>query len=139
MQKTMKSKAAFGAVAAALALSCALFAGCGTQQEAPSDAVAGTETTPRLMPAYHEKYVNDTAYECYGCHGATDRGNPNARNAVAMPDGHYVNNDPSTQELDPIRYECRSCHSVDPSKEMHDDSYYEEAEEETGQHGSQEE
>ncbi|WP_294439670.1 hypothetical protein [uncultured Slackia sp.] len=139
MTKIKKANVRIVVVSAALALACALFAGCASSQEAPSDAVAGTETTPRLMPAYHQKYADDTGYQCYGCHGATDRGNPNARNATAMPDGHYVNNDPSTQELDPIRNECRSCHSVDPNKEMHDDSYYEEAEEETGQHGSREE
>ena len=52
-------------------------------------------------------------------------------------DGHYVNNDPSTFELDPIRNECRSCHSVDPNKKLGDDATYEEAEVETGQEGPQ--
>ena len=60
---------------------------------------------------------------------------PEPSNAVAMPNGHYVNNDPSTFELDPIRNECRSCHSVDPNKKLGDDATYEEAEVETGQEG----
>lgn len=63
------------------------------------------------------------------------QGNPTAKNAIAMPNGHYVNNDPSTFELDPIRNECRSCHSVDPNKKLGDDAIYEEAEVETGQEG----
>ena len=75
------------------------------------------------------------AYKCYRCHGASVQGNPTAKNAVAMPNGHYVNNDPSTFELDPIRNECRSCHSVDPNKKLGDDATYEEAEVETGQEG----
>lgn len=131
----MKRAKTTAVVATALALSCALLAGCQAAQEAPSDAVAGTETTPRLMPAQHEKYLDRTAYKCYGCHGATDRGNPNAGRAIAMPDGHYVNNDPSSKELDPIRSECRSCHSVDPGKRLHEDEYFEQAEVETGQDG----
>lgn len=134
MKKRTGLKSLIIAACATVLLSAGVLAGCSSAEE-PSDAVAGTETTPRLMPAYHQKYVDRTAYKCYGCHGATDRGNPNARNATAMPDGHYTNNDPSTQELDPIRTECRSCHSVDPNKEYHEDSYYEEAEAETGQDG----
>lgn len=130
-----RTKTTVSAIACALALLCAVVAGCSSQQAAPSDAVAGTETTPRLMPAYHQKYADSPAYKCYGCHGATDRGNPNARNATAMPDGHYVNNDPSSQKLDPIRNECRSCHAVDPNKEYHEDEYYEEAERQSGQDG----
>ena len=54
---------------------------------------------------------------------------------AAQQPGHYVNNDPSTFELDPIRNECRSCHSVDPNKKLGDDATYEEAEVETGQEG----
>ena len=97
--------------------------------------VHSTEDYSRFMPAQHQKYVDRTAYKCYRCHGASVQGNPTAKNAVAMPNGHYVNNDPSTFELDPIRNECRSCHSVDPNKKLGDDATYEEAEVETGQEG----
>ena len=133
MKMNMKTRMGVAAVTVVLAVGCVAGAGCAAQQEQPSTAVAGTETTPKLMPAQHQKYVDRTAYKCYRCHGASTQGNPTAKNAVAMPSGHYVNNDPSTFELDPIRNECRSCHSVDPNKQLGDDATYEEAEVETGQ------
>ena len=135
MKTNMKTRIGIVATTVALAAGCVMGAGCAAQQAEPSDAVAGTETTPKLMPAQHQKYVDRTAYKCYRCHGASTQGNPTAKNAVAMPSGHYVNNDPSTFELDPIRSECRSCHSVDPNKKLGDDATYEEAEVETGQDG----
>ena len=111
--KISKTRVGIAVATVALAVGCVAGAGCAAQQPEPSNAVAGTETTPKLMPAQHQKYVD----------------------AVAMPNGHYVNNDPSTFELDPIRNECRSCHSVDPNKKLGDDATYEEAEVETGQEG----
>lgn len=133
--KISKTCVGIAVATVALAVGCVAGAGCAAQQPEPSNAIAGTETTPKLMPAQHQKYVDRTAYKCYRCHGASVQGNPTAKNAVAMPNGHYVNNDPSTFELDPIRNECRSCHSVDPNKKLGDDATYEEAEVETGQEG----
>lgn len=127
-----KRLAAFAA-AGVLCLACFGVAGCAQQTPEPSSAVAGTETTPRLLPAQHQKYVDRTAYKCYSCHGASERGNPTAAGAVALPDGHYVDNDPSSFKLDPIRNECRSCHSVDSGKQMGSDDVFEQAEVETGQ------
>ena len=110
--KISKTRVGIAVATVVLAVGCVAGAGCAAQ-----------------------KYVDRTAYKCYRCHGASVQGNPTAKNAVAMPNGHYVNNDPSTFELDPIRNECRSCHSVDPNKKLGDDATYEEAEVETGQEG----
>ncbi|MBR2834572.1 MAG: hypothetical protein IKE43_02505 [Coriobacteriales bacterium] len=84
------------------------------EEEQAKSAVAGTETRPSLMPASHEGRAGTM---CYACHGASDRGNPSLATATAMPDGHYVNNDPSGYELDPVRNQCFTCHSIDPQKE----------------------
>ncbi len=100
--KISKTRVGIAVVTVALAVGCVAGAGCAAQQPELSNAVAGTETTPKLMPAQHQKYVDRTAYKCYRCHGASVQGNPTAKNAVAMPNGHYVNNDPSTFELDPF-------------------------------------
>ena len=108
--KISKTRVGIAVATVALAVGCVAGAGCATQQPEPSNAVAGTETTPKLMPAQHQKYVDRTAYKCYRCHGASVQGNP-------------------------IRNECRSCHSVDPNKKLGDDATYEEAEVETGQEG----
>lgn len=132
MKNTVAKKLGLLAASGLLACTCAVAAGCAAQSEAPSTAVAGTETTPRLMPAQHQKYVDRPAYKCYTCHGSFEKGNPAVASAVALPFGHYVNNDPETRELDPLRNDCRSCHSVDPGKER-DAAEFEAAEVETGQ------
>jgi cytochrome c-type protein NapB len=85
-----------------------------------------------MMPALHQKYVDRTAYQCYKCHGASEKGDPSASGAVKIPDGHYVNADRSTMQLDPSRNNCRQCHVVDANKEM-DAAKLEAAEVETGQ------
>ena len=125
----LKKKIAAIFVAAALAATCGLAAGC---QSNDADAVMGTETTPKMMPALHQKYVDRTAYQCYKCHGASEKGDPSASGAVKIPDGHYVNEDRSSMELDPSRNNCRQCHVVDANKEM-DAAKLEAAEVETGQ------
>ena len=122
------------AALAAAALACAIMTGCADNRPGDAyEAVAGTETTPALMPASHEKYLNKAVYKCYYCHGASDRGNPSVSSAVAMPTGHYVDNDPSTRELAPERNQCRTCHSVDYGKVYDDAKILEQAEIETGQ------
>lgn len=121
------------AAAGALLCACLAAAGCAGSA-APSSAAEGTETEPRLMPAQHQKYVDRPAYKCYRCHGASEQGNPSVENAVAMPDGHYVDNDPGSFELDPLRTECRSCHAVDPGKQR-EPGRFQDAEVESGQDG----
>ena len=125
----LKKKIAAILVAAALAATCGLAVGC---QSNDASAVMGTETTPKMMPALHQKYVDRTAYQCYKCHGASEKGDPSASGAVKIPDGHYVNQDRSTMELDASRNNCRQCHVVDANKEM-DAAKLEAAEVETGQ------
>jgi cytochrome c-type protein NapB len=125
----LKKKIAAILVAAALAATCGLAVGC---QSNDASAVMGTETTPKMMPALHQKYVDRTAYQCYKCHGASEKGDPSANGAVKIPDGHYVNQDRSTMELDASRNNCRQCHVVDANKEM-DAAKLEAAEVETGQ------
>ena len=119
------------ALAAAAALCFCAVSGCAASS-GQSSAAEGTETMPKLMPAQHQKYVDRPAYKCYRCHGASEKGNPTVSNAVAMPDGHYVDNDPSTFALDPLRTECRSCHAVDPGKKRAPGEF-QMAEEESGQ------
>lgn len=82
--KISKTRVGIAVATVALAVGCVAGAGCAAQQPEPSNAVAGTETTPKLMPAQHQKYVDRTAYKCYRCHGASVQGNPTAKNAVAM-------------------------------------------------------
>jgi cytochrome c-type protein NapB len=125
----LKKKIAAILVAAALAATCGLAVGC---QSNDASAVMGTETTPKMMPALHQKYVDRTAYQCYKCHGASEKGDPSASGAVKIPDGHYVNQDRSSMELDASRNNCRQCHVVDANKEM-DAAKLEAAEVETGQ------
>ena len=125
----LKKKLAAILVAAALAATCGLAAGC---QSNDATAVMGTETTPKMMPALHQKYVDRTAYQCYKCHGASEKGDPSASGAVKIPDGHYVNADRSSMELDASRNNCRQCHVVDSNKQM-DAAKLEAAEVETGQ------
>lgn len=127
--KLRKKIAAF-LVCAALAATCGL-AACSSDGEDAS-AVPGTETTPKMMPALHQKYVDNTAYQCYKCHGASEKGDPSAKGAVKIPDGHYLNGDRTTMQLDPSRENCRQCHVVDSGKQM-DAEKLEEAEVETGQ------
>jgi cytochrome c-type protein NapB len=131
----MKKRAFIIAMCMTLALSFGAVAGCSSSDDGAAsnpDAVAGTETTPRLMPAQHQKYIDRPAYKCYKCHGASEKGNPTVSTSRAMPAGHYVDNDPSSFQLDPNREECRTCHSVDPNKQMNAD-VLEDAEVETGQ------
>ena len=85
--KISKTRVGIAVVTVVLAVGCVAGAGCAAQQLEPSNAVAGTETTPKLMPAQHQKYVDRAAYKCYRCHGASVQGNPTAKNAVAMPNG----------------------------------------------------
>ena len=125
----LKKKIAAILVAAALAATCGLAVGC---QSNDASAVMGTETTPKMMPALHQKYVDRTAYQCYKCHGASEKGDPSANGAVKIPDGHYVDQDRSKMELDPSRNNCRQCHVVDANKEM-DAAKLEAAEVATGQ------
>lgn len=130
-KKSVAKKALVSGIAALMVACVCAVAGCAAQ-EAPSTATEGTETTPKLMPSQHQKYVDRTAYKCYRCHGASEKGNPSVPNAVAMPNGHYVNDDPTSYELDPIRTECRSCHSVDPDKQRSPGTF-QKAEEDSGQ------
>ena len=125
----LKKKLAAILVALALAAMCGLAVGC---QSNDASAVMGTETTPKMMPALHQKYVDRTAYQCYKCHGASEKGDPSANGAVKIPDGHYVNEDRSKMELDASRNNCRQCHVVDSNKQM-DAAKLEAAEVETGQ------
>ena len=128
--KSFKKKLMAVLVCLALAATCGLAAGC--QSSSDSSATPGTETTPKMMPALHKKYVENTEYQCYKCHGASEAGDPTASGAVKIPDGHYVNSDRSTMELDASRTNCRQCHVVDSDKEM-DANKLEEAEVATGQ------
>ena len=127
----LKKRIAAILVCVALAATCGLAAGCGSDD---SSAVPGTETTPKMMPALHQKYVDNTKYQCYKCHGASEKGDPSASGAVKIPDGHYVDQDRSTMQLDPSRDNCRQCHVPDAGKEMDADKL-EQAEIETGQDG----
>lgn len=127
---SLKKKLTAFLVCAALAATCGLAVGCSGGSD--SSAVMGTETTPKMMPALHQKYVDNVKYQCYKCHGASDKGDPSASGAVKIPDGHYVNADRSTRELDPSRNNCRQCHVVDSNKQM-DAAKLEAAEVETGQ------
>ena len=77
--KISKTRVGIAVVTVVLAVGCVAGAGCAAQQPEPSNAVAGTETTPKLMPAQHQKYVDRTAYKCYRCHGASVQGNPTAK------------------------------------------------------------
>lgn len=133
MTFSLKKKITAALVCLALAATCGFAAGCAPSTS-DSSAVIGTETTPKLMPALHQKYVEHTEYQCYKCHGASDKGDPSASGAVRIPDGHYVDSDRSTKQLDPIRNNCRQCHTVDSNKEM-DAAKLEAAEVETGQQG----
>ena len=127
---SLKQKLTAALVCLMLAATCGLAAGCSSNDD--SSAVMGTETTPKMMPALHQKYVDRTAYQCYKCHGASEKGDPSASGAVKIPDGHYVDQDRSNMQLDPSRNNCRQCHVVDANKEM-DAAKLEAAEVETGQ------
>lgn len=131
MTLALKKRIAAVLVCLALAATAGFAAGCAPSVS-DSSAVPGTETTPKLMPALHQKYVEHTEYQCYKCHGASEKGDPSASGAAKIPDGHYVNNDRSTKQLDPIRNNCRQCHTVDSDKQM-DAAKLEAAEVETGQ------
>ena len=86
------------------------------EKEKNPDAVAGVETAPALMPASHESYLSQAELPCQTCHGVDASGTPKNASAAEVPKGHYVNEDPSTGELDPARAQCISCHVVDPAK-----------------------
>ncbi|MBE6470862.1 MAG: hypothetical protein E7000_04035 [Coriobacteriaceae bacterium] len=130
MTTSLKQKLTAALVCLMLAATCGLAAGCSSNDD--SSAVMGTETTPKMMPALHAKYVENIKYQCYKCHGASEKGDPTASGAVKIPDGHYVNQDRSTKQLDASRNNCRQCHVVDSNKEM-DAAKLEAAEVETGQ------
>ena len=49
--KISKTRVGIAVATVALAVGCVAGAGCAAQQPEPSNAVAGTETTPKLMPA----------------------------------------------------------------------------------------
>ena len=116
------------AIVAALVLCLGLIAGCSAKNTPTYD----DNLTPALMPAQHQKYIDRPAYKCYKCHGASEKGNPSVAAAVALPEDHYVDNNPDTMQLVDLHMECRMCHSVDNSKQM-DPEILEAAEVETGQ------
>ena len=85
-------------------------------RESNPDAVAGTETTPALMPSNHASYLTQAELPCQTCHGTDDKGEPINAAAATVPKGHYVDEDPSKGQIDPVRAQCTSCHVVDPAK-----------------------
>lgn len=67
---------------------------------------------PGLMPASHEgRFELLGANGCYGCHGASERSNPMLKDAVALPENHYLNSTSSSYEIDPVRDQCNTCHA----------------------------
>ena len=86
------------------------------EKTANPDAVAGTETMPALMPANHATYLTQAELPCQTCHGTDESGQPKNAAAAELPKGQYVNEDPSTGQIDPARAQCISCHVVDPQK-----------------------
>lgn len=100
-------------------LSCALMltvgmlgAVVGCSSPAADEEVVTSDGAPAVIPADHEgRFAEDGARGCYTCHGESDYGNPAMVTAVAMPDDHYVDGDPHTQKLDPVRDLCISCHA----------------------------
>ena len=111
----MKKKA-FAVVAVMLACCLGAFglAGCGASSS--SSAESDTSTThlaPTVSEAHAVRMSNLNKLgpsTCYGCHGSNDTANPMLTGIKAMPDNHYLNEDPSTHTLDPSRNLCNTCH-----------------------------
>lgn len=109
----MNIRRSIAALTLALLLGAGVLAGCSGESD--SDGWSGndgiTEGAAPLMPPTHEgRYESLGAAGCYGCHGANEDANPMLAAAVALPDDHYEDSDPTTLTLDGTHGLCNTCH-----------------------------
>lgn len=105
----MKKKITVLTLTLTLALGVMAVAGCTSSAAEEEEVVS--DGAPAMIPADHAgRYEEDGAWGCFICHGESDYGNPAMVTAVAMPNDHYVDGDSHTQELDPVREQCITCH-----------------------------
>ena len=107
----MKKKSIAAALVLTMALGTATLAGCAQERV----GYTGNDNIPdgaaSIMPASHEgRFENLGAKGCYGCHGANDQANPMLTGATALPDDHYKDGDAGTQQMEPTREQCITCH-----------------------------
>ena len=91
--------------------------GCGSSSESSygsNEGVSSAHLAP-TVPASHNARMENLngpigSSTCFGCHGANEDNNPMLAGITAMPDNHYLNEDPSTLTMDPSRRLCNTCH-----------------------------
>jgi cytochrome c-type protein NapB len=99
-------------VTAVLVCCLGLFAlgGCASSNKVDVNADVPEGASP-VMPYSHEgRYADLGAPGCYGCHGNNGAADPMLKQATALPDNHYVNEDRTTMEIDQAHLLCTSCH-----------------------------
>lgn len=109
----MKTKIVITAAVAGVMLSACALTGCYS-----TGAISSTTETfdtpegaaPVLSVAHQGRYDRLGAEGCYGCHGASEDADPFLKQASAMPDNHYKNEDRQTYEIDASHMLCTSCH-----------------------------
>lgn len=107
----MKKQLTTGILVLSLVLGMAAVTGC-TSSTPKEDINANVPLgAPPLMPETHEgRFESLGAAGCYGCHGANEKANPMLTGSVALPEDHYIGNQPSALELDPTHDQCNTCH-----------------------------
>lgn len=107
MKKTILS----AALAASLVAGSLFAVGCTAQSAQNEGGTTTPAGAPPVMPANHDgRFESRGAAGCYGCHGAGEAANPMLKNAVALPENHYLNGDVGSKEMDPTHEQCLTCH-----------------------------
>lgn len=107
----MKKSLITAALVMAMAAGLGAAAGCSSEPAKTGVNANIPEGAAPLMPATHDgRFDSLGANGCYGCHGANDQANPMLNGSVALPEDHYAGGDPSSQELEPTREQCITCH-----------------------------
>ena len=107
----MKKILLTGAFAGVIALTCAFGVGCSPAIGSSTAALTEPQGSAPIMPAGHTGRYEDLGVPgCYGCHGASSTANPMLATATILPENHYVDESYGTLAIDPVRYQCLSCH-----------------------------
>lgn len=108
----MKKRIVTACLCLAVAGSIGALAGCSGQTSAGATASAA-DGAPAFQPADHEgKFERGGEGMCYGCHGNGSVANPQLKDAIIIPEDHYVDGSYDTRELDSSRNQCITCHPV---------------------------
>ena len=100
-----------GILVLSLTLGMVTVAGCTNTTPKEDINVNVPPGAPALMPETHEgRFESLGAAGCYGCHGANEKANPMLTGSAAMPDEHYVGEQPNARTLDPTHDQCNTCH-----------------------------